>query len=50
MKERIAELEKILGEICGTYEADCSKCPKKDECEEYMQIHVYGNSRCGGVK
>lgn len=30
------ELEKILMEVCGTYENDCSKCPRKKECNEYI--------------
>ena len=35
MEERIKELEKELEKVCGTYENDCSKCPKQAECEEY---------------
>lgn len=38
MKERIEELEKELEKVCGTYENDCSKCPKRKECEEYCDI------------
>lgn len=44
--ERIIELEKILEKVCGTYEDDCSKCPRKAECEEYFklsQIHEIVN-------
>lgn len=44
--ERIVELEKILEEVCGTYENDCSKCPRQAECEEYCklaQIHEIVN-------
>ena len=38
MKERIEELEKELEKVCGTYENDCSKCPKQAECEEYCKL------------
>jgi len=38
MKERIKELEDKLSKVCGTYENDCSKCPKQKECEEYQKI------------
>lgn len=27
--------KKELTEVCGTYESDCSRCPKKTECDEY---------------
>ena len=33
--ERIEEFEKELAKVCGTYESDCSRCPKKTECDEY---------------
>lgn len=39
MKERIKLLEKELEEVCGTYEKDCSKCPKQAECEEYCKLY-----------
>ena len=39
MKERIEELEKELEKVCGTYENDCSKCPKQAECEEYCKLY-----------
>lgn len=35
---RLEELEKVLEAVCGQYENDCSKCPKKSECEEYSHI------------
>ena len=38
MRERIEELEKELEKVCGTYENDCSKCPKQAECEEYCKL------------
>ena len=38
MTKRQKELEKILESVCGTYENDCSKCPKQKECEEYQKI------------
>ena len=38
MTKRQKELEKILDIVCGTYENDCSKCPKQKECEEYQKI------------
>jgi hypothetical protein len=31
--ERIEEFEKELTEVCGIYESDCSRCPKKTECD-----------------
>ena len=40
MEERIAELEKILNEVCEKHENDCSKCPKKAECEEYYKLNL----------
>lgn len=36
---RLEELERILETVCGVYENDCSKCPKKAECEEYSHIY-----------
>lgn len=36
----IEELEKELTEVCGIYENDCSRCPKKAECEEYIRLHL----------
>lgn len=36
--ERFKELEKILEDVCGTYENDCSKCPRQKECEEYCKL------------
>lgn len=35
---RIEELENELTKVCGTYENDCSKCPKQKECEEYCKL------------
>lgn len=35
---RKSELEKELTKVCGTYEDDCSKCPKQKECEEYCKL------------
>lgn len=35
---RIKELENELTKVCGTYENDCSKCPKQKECEEYCKL------------
>lgn len=40
MAERITALETILTEVCGTYEDDCSKCPKQKECEEYLRLNL----------
>lgn len=41
--ERIKELENELTKVCGTYENDCSKCPKQKECEEYCKLsQIYG--------
>lgn len=42
MTKRQKELEKILESVCGTYENDCTKCPKQKECEEYT--HIYNNN------
>lgn len=39
--ERIKELENELTKVCGTYENDCSKCPKQKECEEYCKLHRF---------
>lgn len=36
--------KKELTEVCGTYESDCSRCPKKTECDEYNSIFAQ-NSR-----
>ena len=36
--KRIEELEKELAKVCGTYENDCSQCPKQAECEEYCKL------------
>lgn len=35
---RKKELEKILFEVCEKYENDCSKCPRKAECDEYTKF------------
>ena len=40
MEERIIELEKILNEVCGEHENDCSKCPRQKECEEYYRLSI----------
>lgn len=37
---RLKELEKILEKVCGQYENDCGKCPKRKECEEYSRIYI----------
>jgi hypothetical protein len=37
-EERIEALEKELEKVCGTYEDDCSKCPKQAECGEYIRL------------
>lgn len=37
-KKRIEALEKELEKVCGTYEDDCSKCPKQAECGEYIRL------------
>lgn len=42
MTKRQKELEKILESVCGTYEDDCTRCPKQKECEEYS--HICNNS------
>lgn len=39
MEEKIKALEKELEKVCGTYEKDCSKCPKQAECEEYCKLY-----------
>lgn len=46
MEERIIELEKILNEVCGQYENDCSKCPKQAECKEYENLYREGKKIC----
>jgi hypothetical protein len=38
--KRIVELETLLEAVCGTYENDCSQCPKKAECEEYKKLYL----------
>ena len=35
---RLEELEEILEKVCDQYEADCSKCPKRKECNEYIEL------------
>lgn len=35
--ELLEILEDELSEVCGTYEADCSKCPKQKECDAYIR-------------
>lgn len=35
--ELLELLEDELSEVCGTYEADCSKCPKQNICDMYIQ-------------
>jgi hypothetical protein len=40
MKERIEQLEQELEAVCGTYEQDCSKCPKQKECNEYIHANM----------
>ena len=42
MTKRQKELEKILESVCGTYENDCTRCPKQKECAEYS--HIYNNN------
>ena len=42
---RIKELEKILENVCETYEDNCSKCPRQKECNEY--IHIAGIAKGG---
>ncbi len=32
---RTEELEKMLEKVCGQYEDDCNRCPRRKECEEY---------------
>ena len=36
--KRIEELEEELTKVCGTYESNCSRCPKQKECEEYIRL------------
>ena len=43
MNERAIELEKILGEVCGQYEDDCTKCPYSKECDEYSHLNISHN-------
>lgn len=44
MKERRQELEKMLSEVCGIYENNCSKCPRQKECEEYSKL-IWGKEK-----
>lgn len=34
----IAQMEEELLKVCGTYEDDCSKCPKQALCNEYIRV------------
>lgn len=36
---RLEELEQILEEVCKEHEDDCSKCPRRAECEEYAHTN-----------
>ena len=45
--ERIKEFEKELAKVCGTYESDCSRCPKKTECDEY-NLHTIAETLRSG--
>ena len=34
----IAQMEAELLKVCGTYEDDCSKCPKQALCNKYIRV------------
>ena len=34
----IAQMEAELSKVCGTYEDDCSKCPKQELCNKYIRV------------
>ena len=34
----IAQMEAELSKVCGTYEDDCSKCPKQALCNKYIAV------------
>lgn len=38
-KERLKELEELLNKNCEKYEDDCTTCPHRAECEEYIRLH-----------
>lgn len=40
MEKRMDELEKELESVCGIYENDCSQCPKREECSEYIRLGI----------
>lgn len=39
-KERFLELEDLLTKNCHKYEKDCTTCPYKKECDEYIRLSV----------
>ena len=36
---RLEELEEILEKVCSQYEANCDRCPKRKECNEYSNLY-----------
>lgn len=42
-KALIAQMEAELSKVCGTYENDCSKCPKQALCNKYIAVSTAEN-------
>nr|DAE30164.1 MAG TPA: Cas system-associated protein [virus sp. ctQmo6] len=40
VKERKEQIEKVLNKECEKYEQDCTKCPYKDMCNEYIHLNM----------
>ena len=40
MEKRLNELEKELESVCEIFESDCSQCPKRKECSDYIRLSV----------
>lgn len=36
---RLEELEEVLEKVCDQYDTDCGRCPKRKECEEYIELY-----------
>lgn len=36
---RLEVLEEVLEKVCDQYEANCSRCPKRKECNEYLHLY-----------
>ena len=43
---RLEELEEILEKVCSQYEANCDRCPKRKECNEYLNLLTAFLFRC----